>query len=64
MTLDYEEDLNFFTKIYNHFYKIHPEFSLKDAIDWLNKNEDIMLINSHMTQKTPDNLNLNVSLNI
>jgi len=64
MTLDYEEDLEFFTKIYNHFHKIHPEFSLEDALDWLNENEDIILINSHMTQKTPDNLNLNVSLNI
>ena len=64
MTLDYEEDLKFFTKIYDHFDKINPEFSIEDALDWLNENEDVVLINCHMTQKTPSNLNLNVLLNI
>ena len=64
MTLDYEEDLQFFSEIYKHFSKINPEFTLLEAIEWLNQNEKIVLINSHKTQKIPENLNLNVSLNI
>jgi|TARA_B100000929_G_scaffold61954_1_gene47034 N,N'-diacetyllegionaminate synthase len=64
MTLDYKEDLQFFTKIYKHFSKVNPEFTLLEVIEWLNNNENIVSINSHKTQKTPGNLNLNVSLNI
>ena len=64
MTLDYKEDLQFFSEIYKHFSKINPEFTLLEAIEWLNQHENIVLINSHKTQKTPENLNLNVSLNI
>ena len=64
ITLDYEEDLQFFSEIYKHFSKINPKFTLLEALDWLNKNENIVLINSHKIQKTPENLNLNVSLKI
>ena len=64
MTLDYKEDLQFFSEIYKHFSEVNPKFTLFEAIEWLNQNENIVLINSHKTQKTPENLNLNVSLNI
>ena len=64
MTLDYKEDLDFFTKMYTHFNEINPNFSLGDAIDWLNKNGDVSNINSKMTQKNPGNLNLDISLKI
>lgn len=64
MTLDYKEDLEFFTKIYSYFNKVNPNFSLGDALDWLNKNKDVSHINCHMTQKNPKNLNLDISLKI
>ena len=64
MTLDYKEDLEFFRKIYSHFSEINPNFSLESAIEWLDNNESVIHINSNMTQKTPLNLNLDVSLNI
>ena len=64
MTLDYKEDLEFFTRIFSYFDKLNPNFSLSDALDWLNKNEEVCHINSHMTQKSPENLNLDISLKI
>jgi spore coat polysaccharide biosynthesis protein SpsF len=64
MTLDYEEDLQFFSILFEHFNKVNPSFTLEDAIRWLNKNNNIVLINSHKTQKTPLNLELDVSLSI
>jgi spore coat polysaccharide biosynthesis protein SpsF len=64
MTLDYEEDLHFFSVIYEHFNKVNPKFTLKDSIEWLNQNHDVVLINSHKTQKTPFNLQLDVTLDI
>jgi len=64
ITLDYEEDLQFFSEIYKHFGKTNLKFTLLEAIEWLNQNENIVLINSHKIQKTPKNLNLDVNLNI
>ncbi len=64
MTLDYKEDLEFFRKIYNYFSTIDQNFSLERAIEWLNMNEDVIQINCNMTQKTPVNLDLDVSLKI
>ena len=64
ITLDYEEDLRFFSAVYGHFNKVNPKFTLRDAIKWLNKNNDVVLINAHKTQKTPLNLQLDVTLNI
>jgi spore coat polysaccharide biosynthesis protein SpsF (cytidylyltransferase family) len=64
MTLDYEEDLQFFSTLFKHFNKVNPNFTLKESLIWLDKNQDVMMINAHKTQKTPHNLRLNVSLNI
>ena len=51
MTLDYEEDLDFFNRLFQHFDKVNPEFELEDAIDFLMRNPDIISINSHLNQK-------------
>ncbi len=52
LTLDYEEDLQLFDKIYTHFFEIgNPKFSLKEALCWLGKNPDIASINKNMMQK-------------
>ena len=64
MTLDYEEDLQFFSTLFEHFNKVNPNFTLKESLIWLDKNQDVMMINAHKTQKTPDNLQLDVTLNI
>jgi len=51
ITLDYEEDLEFFNRLFQHFDKVNPEFELKEAIDFLMRNPDIVSINSDLNQK-------------
>jgi len=63
ITLDYEEDLEFFRKIFNHFYKIKPDFTLPDVLEWLKENPDVADINRHKTAKYT-NKDIDVSLNI
>ena len=63
LTLDYEEDLAFFERVYSHFNRVNPNFSLGDALDWLRKNPEVGEINMHKTQKF-SNKDLNVLLNI
>lgn len=51
MTLDYEDDLEFFNRLFRHFDKVNPKFELGEAIDFLMRNPDIVSINSHLNQK-------------
>ncbi len=51
MTLDYEEDLEFFKQIFAHFNKVNPCFTLKEALAWLKENPDVEEINMHKQQK-------------
>ena len=62
-TFDYEEDLKFFDSIYTHFNAINPAFTLRDALDWLQKNPAIGEINKHMNQKYSSD-DLDVTLDI
>ena len=64
ITLDYEEDLQFFSILFKHFNKFNNNFTLKEALMWLDENKDVVMVNAHMMQKTPLNLQLDVSLNI
>ena len=64
MTLDYKEDLLFFEKIYKHFNNGRSNFTLREVLKWLGDNEDVVMINAHKTQKTPANLQLDVTLGI
>ena len=63
ITLDYQEDLEFFTKIYDHFYSGKPTFTLSDVLDWLKHNPQVAKINM---QKKPKftSADLNVHLKI
>ena len=51
MTLDYEEDFEFFTAVFEHFYPDNPEFTLEDLIEWLRTDPSPMDINKHKTVK-------------
>tara|TARA_B100000131_G_C18123577_1_gene613812 strand:- start:4913 stop:5674 length:762 start_codon:yes stop_codon:yes gene_type:complete len=47
-TLDYQEDLMFFKKVINHFHGINnPCYNLRDIIQFLDQNPDIIKINYH-----------------
>ena len=61
MTLDYKEDLVFFTKVFEHMYKKHKHFTLLDVISFLNRNPKIAKINilkkaKFKTNRTKDDL--------
>jgi spore coat polysaccharide biosynthesis protein SpsF len=65
MTLDYPDDLIFFQKIINHFYKIQRfNYTLDEIISYLDDNYEIIHINSHLhdewlkNQKERTNLKL------
>tara|TARA_B100000315_G_scaffold259845_1_gene317617 strand:+ start:3118 stop:4878 length:1761 start_codon:yes stop_codon:yes gene_type:complete len=51
ITLDYQEDLELFSKIYTYFSDVNPNFTLGDALDWLKENPKIAQINMHKQQK-------------
>jgi len=51
ITLDYEEDLEFFDVIFKHFDKKNPDFDLIDVIKYLDNNPEINLINASRQQK-------------
>lgn len=51
LTLDYEEDFQFFSKIFEHFYKTKPNFTLPEVLDYLHKHPEIIAINSFKTAK-------------
>ena len=52
LTLDYPEDLKLFEKIFSHFKKIKKlNFSLKDVLDFLEKNPNISKINDFLIPK-------------
>ena len=51
ITLDYQEDYQFFQELFSHFNKVNPKFTIKDALIFLNKNPDVAKINMHLSQK-------------
>ncbi|HPG30943.1 MAG TPA: hypothetical protein PKY81_08085 [bacterium] len=56
MTLDYEDDFKFFKTIIEHFYKIEKkDFSLRDIMDFLNENPDIIKINQYLQERFLEN---------
>ena len=63
MTLDYEEDLLFFSRIFEHFYLDNPEFTLAEVLTWLEDHPSVMAINKHKTSKYT-NQDIDVGLNI
>tara|TARA_B100000315_G_scaffold164043_1_gene152636 strand:- start:6772 stop:8535 length:1764 start_codon:yes stop_codon:yes gene_type:complete len=63
MTLDYEEDFQFFNSVFEHFYAIKPEFTMSDILAWIAENPAVMDINKHKTVKYTSK-DIDVSLNI
>ncbi len=51
LTLDTSEDLDFLTKIIESLEPKKFLFSLKDILDYLDKNSDLLRINSHVIRK-------------
>jgi|TARA_B100001971_G_C18222914_1_gene558386 spore coat polysaccharide biosynthesis protein SpsF len=50
-TVDTEEDLRLITKIYDSLFYVNPNFSLEDILELVDKNQDWVDINKHITQK-------------
>jgi spore coat polysaccharide biosynthesis protein SpsF len=44
--LDYDADYQLIKKVYEEFYFKNPHFTLEDIISWLEKNPDILKLNS------------------
>ena len=63
LTLDYEEDFEFFSCIFNNLYPTNKSFNLQNVLDWLEKNPHIIDINNHKTLKYKKS-DLNLKLNI
>jgi spore coat polysaccharide biosynthesis protein SpsF (cytidylyltransferase family) len=62
MALKYKEDLLFFNKIFNKFYKQHPNFTIQDVLDYLKSNNKIIKINNYKKDKLKKSL-INTKLN-
>lgn len=56
LALDTAEDFKFIGKVYTELSGINPEFGLKDILNFLDKNKDLLNINSQVIQKTVSNL--------
>lgn len=54
--LDTKEDLEVITKIYNGLTKEKEDFNLEDILNFLDRNRDIVEINSEIVQKTVSNI--------
>lgn len=48
MTLDYPQDLDFFSKVITELSPINENFSLRDIINYLDKNPEVVKINQHL----------------
>ena len=52
LTLDYEEDFLFFSRVFEHFSSLNPSFILEDVIAYLSENSDVVNINEFKDKKT------------
>lgn len=46
--LDYKDDYIFLKKIFEHFYPKNKFFTMEDVVAWLNANDKVFKINSHI----------------
>jgi spore coat polysaccharide biosynthesis protein SpsF len=54
MTLDYDDDLKFFKIIFDHFGD-NPAFTLRDVVNFLDENPDVIKINQYLQERFLDN---------
>jgi spore coat polysaccharide biosynthesis protein SpsF len=64
MTLDYEEDFNFFKTIFDKLYLKNKNFTLKDIIELIDKEPFISQINSNAQEKYEQHLKKSASIKI
>jgi spore coat polysaccharide biosynthesis protein SpsF (cytidylyltransferase family) len=62
MTLDYPDDLKFFTNVINHFGK--TKFGLDDIINYINNNVHVAKINLYLEKQWAINQKQNINLKI
>ncbi len=62
MTLDYEDDLKFFTNIIDHFGE--KKFGLSEIIYYINNNTSVAKINAHLEEQWSANQKENLELKI
>jgi spore coat polysaccharide biosynthesis protein SpsF len=55
MTLDYEEDLSFFTKILENFNAVNNDVPLRKIVEYLDRNRDIVGINAYRHEEWANN---------
>ena len=55
MTLDYYDDFRFFRHIIEKLDKGEKYFSLRDVVEYLDRNPDIILINQYLQKEWEDN---------
>lgn len=55
LTLDYQEDFDFFEKIFTHFKNIHNDIHLKTVLEYLTEHPEIIAINSAKQQEWKQN---------
>lgn len=63
LTLDYQEDLDLFNAVHQHF-ENNPEYSILDVFEYLDSNPSIATINSHRTLKYKSDQELIDKLNL
>lgn len=63
LTLDYDEDFELFSKIYEHFYPANPNFTLVDTLKFLESHPEVIAINQNKKAKYTSN-DIDVSLKI
>lgn len=63
LTLDYPEDLEFFTRIFEKFYPQKRDFTLSEVLQWLRARPEIVAVNQSRTAKFTSR-DLDVTLNI
>ncbi len=55
MTLDYQDDFEFFKTVIEHFADKKNTFNLRDIVDFLDKNPDVIKINQHLQKRFLEN---------
>ena len=63
LTLDYEEDFELFTRVFDHFYKNRSNFTISDVLKWVTEYPEIININKHKTVKYSSK-DIDVTLNM
>lgn len=62
LTVDYQEDFDLVTKIFEGLYDKNSVFSLREILQYLDNHPDLLRINMHIVQRTPPTIKLKTKL--